>query len=337
MGKHGVGKGRVSGRPDAMLYGQRPSIPTGDLDAIESLSGVNRSGMPLAANRAPAKDLEPWVGRLVASKVEADDTSHIACGICNDIAFARIIVGGRWDAQTLDGHGEFQDEALLFGPQSRHMPVGCTGPVIAIGVGFRPGAIPNLLSREMAPLIDRIEAADPFGLIANDIASDYPRGATPEQWLCTLEERMRDFIARTGPKPPDPLAAAFEYASFADPNIAPGDFAEEQGVSLRKLERMARRDFGMTPKTVLRRARALDLAAQLCGVADQEEEDELLARYFDQSHLIRDFRAFFGTTPAAFRSEPRLFLRINVETRQARRLAELKRIEPGGKPPWQGG
>ncbi len=298
-------------------------------------SGVNRSGMPLAASRAPAKDLDPWIGRLVASKLVADEATHIACGICNDLAFARIVVGGTWDAQTADGPMEFRDEAILFGPQSRHMPVGCSGHVIAIGIGFRPGAIPCLLGRELAPLVDRIERSDPFGLITDGAAQDYPLDAEPEDWLQTVEAAMRAFIARVQPEKPDPLAAAFEHASFADPTITPGDFAAQHGMSSRKLERLVRRDFGMTASTVLRRAKALDLAAQLCGVADEEEESELLLRYFDQSHLIRDFKAFFGTTPAAFRSQPRLFLRINVETRQARRLAELDRIKPGAEPPWR--
>ena len=46
-----------------------------------------------------------------------------------------------------------------------------------------------------------------------------------------------------------------------------------------------------------RRARALDMAAVLLGVALEEEEQELRLRYFDQSHLIREMRHYFDMTP----------------------------------------
>ncbi|MEP3052280.1 MAG: helix-turn-helix domain-containing protein [Erythrobacter sp.] len=303
-------------------------------NTVESHTGVTHAGMPLSANRPPAPDLEPWVGRVIASKLENAGSLSIDCGICSDLAFARVVLRGQWDVKTIDGMAHFKDQALLYGPHTQNMRLTCTGPVHAVGLGFRPGAITALLGRDADPLVDRMIATDPFGLAIGDVQQSYRPDTDPEQWLQVLEARMRDFIERTKPALPDPIATAFERASFDDPNIAPCDFAEEQGISQRQLERIVKRDFGMPPKMVLRRARALDLAAQLCGVADGEEESELLMRYFDQSHLIRDFKAFFETTPKAFNSEPRTLLRISLETRQARRLAELNRIGPGEIPPW---
>jgi len=150
-----------------------------------------------------------------------------------------------------------------------------------------------------------------------------------------IETALRRYIERVRPPPPDPVSAAFELATFADPGLSLAAFAESQGLSLRQLERVVRRDFGLTPKKVLRRARALDLAAQLCGVADDGEADAMMLRYFDQSHLIREFAAFFGVTPREFRSRPRPLLTITLEQRQARRLEELQRIQPGSTAPWR--
>ncbi|MEO9669218.1 MAG: hypothetical protein ABJF80_00120, partial [Marinomonas sp.] len=70
--------------------------------------------------------------------------------------------------------------------------------------------------------------------------------------------------------------------------------------------------------------------------ADENEANEMLLRYFDQSHLIKDFTAFFGVTPEKFRARPRPLMMITLEQRQARRLEELERHTPGTAHPWRG-
>ena len=106
-------------------------------------------------------------------------------------------------------------------------------------------------------------------------------------------------------------------------------------MDLRKLERIVRRDFGLPPKQVMRRARALDMASHLRGVADMSEADELVLRYYDQSHLIREFMALFGMTPSQFVATPQPILTLALESRQARRLELIERIAPGAARPWQ--
>lgn len=298
-------------------------------------SGETRSGMPLSLNRAPAADLDPWIARIVVTKVDTTPDFQVDCGLCSDIAFERLLIGREWTVQTVDGPRRFGAEPILMGPHSQHMPVFCKGTMSTLGVGFRPGALRKLLGRTLPKLVDRIEPGDPLNLLADDGASRFPKDASAQQLADLLEERVRLFVEHLQPEPPEPLSSAFEYASFANPNIAPGEFAAAHGISLRTLERTVRRDFGLTPRTVLRRARALDLAAQLLGVSDETEEQEFLLRYFDQSHVIREFQAFFGVTPQAFRRSPKVLLTINLETRAARRLEELDKLQPGARRPWQ--
>lgn len=299
-----------------------------------SQSGTSREGMPLSINRAPPEDLQPWVARLVAAKIDASPDSVIRCGMCNDLSYQRIVLKGDWTATHRGGTDYFRDEPLLFGPHSRYMPLSCSGSVIAIGVGLRPGALHKLTTHGAIDMVDRIVRGDPLGLIEHELTDEYSSDNSPDQWIAHLEEALRKRIKQLDPEPPDPIASEFELAGFANPNLSLTEFSEEHNMSLRKLERLVKRDFGLPPKQVLRRARALDIAAQLCGVADEAEADELMLRYFDQSHLIREFVAFFGTTPAAFRSAPRPLMTINLETRQARRLEALNRLQPGDERPW---
>jgi hypothetical protein len=86
---------------------------------------------------------------------------------------------------------------------------------------------------------------------------------------------------------------------------------------------------------VLRRARALDMASHLRGVADEAEAETLALRYYDQSHLIREFTAMFGMSPRQFINTPQPLMTLSLENRQSRRLEMSERIAPGGLRPWQ--
>lgn len=301
---------------------------------LAPLSGASRDGLPLSENRAASEDLDPWVARLVSAKATNDPDMLIACGMCNDLVYTRYIFNGRWTAMTADGHGTYENEVLQFGQHSSFMPLTCTGDIMSAGFGLRAGAFYALTGLSADKMVDRIERNDIFGMLADDFREVYSDKHAPGDWNLAMEEALRRFVERVDPDPPDPISAAFELAAFEDPNQSLSDFAETQNISLRKLERVVKRDFGLTPRTVMRRARALDVAALLCGVADQDEENEMMLRYFDQSHFIRDFTSFFGVTPHKFRAQPRPLLTITLEQRQARRLEELKRLRPGEHRPW---
>jgi AraC-like DNA-binding protein len=106
---------------------------------------------------------------------------------------------------------------------------------------------------------------------------------------------------------PERLDAAREVSSVArlaesDRSIQRvGDLAERAGVSERTLQRQFVRFAGVSPAWVLRRYRLLEAAE---AVRDGASVDwaGLAVRlgYSDQAHLIRDFRAAVGQTPAAY-------------------------------------
>lgn len=80
-----------------------------------------------------------------------------------------------------------------------------------------------------------------------------------------------------------------------------GDLCELAGIGQRTLQRMFLRYAGVSPTWVLRRYRLLD-AAELVRAGQQVAWAEVAASlgYADQAHLIRDFRAATGQTPAAY-------------------------------------
>ena len=79
----------------------------------------------------------------------------------------------------------------------------------------------------------------------------------------------------------------------------PEGLAARLGVGRRALERMFREEVGLSPKLFVRIERLQRVLASLEHAAPDARWAELALRhgYFDQSHLIRDFRLLAGTTP----------------------------------------
>lgn len=309
----------------------RPAVD----EAIAPRHGLTRDGQPLSYNRAPAADLAPWIGRLYATVVDAPPDHVLDCGIFNDASMIRIQLKGEWTAQTADGPRAHGRAALYFGPQTQRMPVSVTGSFISVGVCLRPGTGSALLGTRASDFCDRLLTCDELGLPGEAAVRSLERSSDPEEWLVMLEDMIRGVVQRAGGARPDPISARFEALAFSDPAASVADFAEDCGITQRQLERIIRRDFGMPPKQVLRRARALDMASYLRGVADGEEANELELRYYDQSHLIREFTQLFGMSPKQFVARPQPVLTLALESRQARRLELIERLEPGAARPWE--
>jgi AraC-like DNA-binding protein len=80
------------------------------------------------------------------------------------------------------------------------------------------------------------------------------------------------------------------------------DLAALAGVTERTLQRMFAEHAGLTPAWVIRRYRILEAAeqARLHGIEVHWASLAADLGYSDQAHLVRDFRAHLGTTPAAY-------------------------------------
>ena len=301
-----------------------------------SLAGSTLDGQPLSFNRAPTPELRPFVSRIYATNMLAESDNRVECGIISDMPAVRFIFGGHWQGRSEHGDVDHGRGVFFYGPQTRRLPATVTGGFSTVSVLFQPGAlaamngpaVEDYLDR-MAPLNAAWDGQDP-GLI-DRFSPDEP----VTTWIERAEGWLLDLVRRVGAPPPDPLTAAFDRASLVDPNIRITDFSELHGISPRTLSRRITRDFGLSPKRVLRRARALDLAASLRGLAPDGERDLPSMKYYDQSHMIREFSEICDTTPGVFATTPQPILTMTLETRQMRRLEALGILQPGQTPPWR--
>jgi AraC-like DNA-binding protein len=82
------------------------------------------------------------------------------------------------------------------------------------------------------------------------------------------------------------------------------DLAALSGIGARTLQRLFQEHVGVSPTWVLRRYRLLE-AAETVRDGRPVSWAQVAADlgYSDQAHLVRDFRAAVGTTPAAYAAQ----------------------------------
>jgi AraC-like DNA-binding protein len=268
-------------------------------------------------------------------RLPAKQEAIISCGILCDGPVLRVLIEGDWHAEAVDGSHLHRNCALLMGPQTRRMPVSVRGSAASVGLALKPGACHVLGGPNCASVLDRILPYAALGWDEAALLARFDPAGDVTAWMDALEDCMEALIALSNGKRPGGTTEGFNQLALEDPGLTVAECADRLAIDKRKLERMAKRDFGLSPKQVLRRARALDMAAHLRGVADLDEAQELALRYFDQSHLIRDFSAMFGMTPMQFVRTPQPLMTMTLEARQARRLEALDRLAEGERRPWQ--
>jgi transcriptional regulator GlxA family with amidase domain len=84
-------------------------------------------------------------------------------------------------------------------------------------------------------------------------------------------------------------------------NVAVSSLAQELGWSRKRIVARFREEIGLPPKATARLLR-FDRARTLAEGAERRDWTRIAVEcgYYDQSHLINDFGAFTGRTPATF-------------------------------------
>jgi AraC-like DNA-binding protein len=238
--------------------------------------------------------------RALTTRVIAIDVLHHTSADAFVLPSTSAVLGFQFRGRVRQVGGERLSPAgvtgLLGGPR-RFAYEGAAGSVL---VRFTPqGAA--CLGLPVGELADRSVALADFGPPGWRIADlgerlheardDAARATLVQDWLLAL------------PYARDPLVTrALARLGAAEGDAAIAAIARELGLSERQLERRFLVRVGVTPRRYARLVRFERAAARLASAA----EDTLAsigqeAGYFDQSHFIREVRAFAGTTPAALR------------------------------------
>jgi AraC-like DNA-binding protein len=163
-----------------------------------------------------------------------------------------------------------------------------------IGVRFYPGMAGAFLGASPEEFTDRTVALeDLWGRPARQLQSRLADARSLDQCLRIL----RDALAPP-PREPGGVQRAIEAMTAAHGDLDLDWAARHAGLSARQFRRRCLEESGLTPKhlcRVLRFRRACALAARGARWVSIAGD----TGYFDQAHLIRDFREFTGAAPMA--------------------------------------
>ena len=288
------------------------------------------TGLPLAISRAPAPDLSRHIARFFITRFDQPDDAVLEDFLLNEWGYIRVPIGDGWAMHDGREWVPYQGP-LLFGAQRKPFRVRCRGPVAVAGFGIRPASWFTFCDRSANMVADRLESVTgEFGARLRWACADV---VDHEQTFVRLEKVVR-LMVEESVREPEPIAEQFETIARHDPARSVAGICETLGMPQQRLERRVRIFFGHMPKTVLRRSRFLDMAAVMRGLAVPAADELAAMRYYDQSHLNREFRHFAEMTPAQFRAARTPLLTAGIEVRQQLKLFDATAHPNGVAAPW---
>jgi AraC-like DNA-binding protein len=194
------------------------------------------------------------------------------------------------------GGGNFR--SFVAGLQEGWVVTEYAGESAGVQANLTPlGAFQLLFGPPMFELANRtIGLEDLLGPEGRRLGERLGAAATWNERFALLGLTLCERLACAKP-PSEPVAWAWQQLQSTGGRVRIGALAETMGCSRKHLVARFREQIGLPPKSVARILR-FERAKKLLARSGARPLDVALAcGYFDQSHLIRDFRELSGTTP----------------------------------------
>ncbi|MEV4654848.1 AraC family transcriptional regulator [Micromonospora sp. NPDC049301] len=232
----------------------------------------------------PAESLRPWIEHywLIDWALSAPFEQRVVPHPAVNVVFRR------------DGDGPEAGEVAGVGRDLFRITLTGTGRVC--GIQFRPGGFHPFWHRPVAELTGR-RLPLPAGRLTG-----------PDGPVCagTDDQRRRALDALLVAWAAEPDPAAEEAVRLAEAIrtdrtvLRVDDFAARHDLPVRRLQRLFTEYVGVGPKWVIRRYRLQEAVEQAAGGPLNWASLAADLGYSDQAHLVRDFTAVAGVSPAAY-------------------------------------
>lgn len=246
--------------------------------------------------RAPRPELRPFVaelwyarGTMTAPRERVAPTGSAVLGIVLGDPILQVPGNG-------DGEPYLAEHGFLIGPDDAAMLNEPTGGTWAVGVVATPTGCATAFG--VPPRSIRGKVVDP-AVWSGFTVRDALRTAGSEASLDLVEAALLQHLS---PVDPGQTRVADAVAALeAAPTRPIADLAEELGISHGHLDHEFGRVVGLSPRALSRvlRLRALVGSIDVYGGVEWTALASELG-WFDQAHLIRDFRRFTGVTPGEY-------------------------------------
>lgn len=213
-----------------------------------------------------------------------------------------------------DGYSSTVRRANIVGPTSGRVRAISNSPTRIFGFGMLPAGWAALMGSHGEKLTDRaIDAADLFGDWINEVADAILGAANDEERLIIGNNFVRAVLKQTEAPAMWFIRTVDEWLTrSASPQVH--DLVEATGMSIRSVERMTKHYYGLSPRMLARKYRAVRAAAALAR-GETLDQAQLGDAFYDQSHLIREIKRFAGATPGQL-GKPTLYTEATTKGRK---------------------
>ncbi|WP_437515433.1 helix-turn-helix domain-containing protein [Sorangium sp. So ce1099] len=195
--------------------------------------------------------------------------------------------------------GGLKGDVTVAGPRTRALFKDATGVARAVMLQFKPGWSAPLLGVAANALTDRIvPLEDIWGRSGGDLCLDLLAARSLPEVL----DRLSSAIALRTHQTFEPASARLARRAvrlLEGGEVRVESVAERLGVTARHLRRAFTESVGIGPKEFARTVR-LQRAVRMAATSKDWVRIAADAGYYDQAHLIGDFRELVGLTPGAF-------------------------------------
>ena len=204
--------------------------------------------------------------------------------------------GERFREHQDDGKSERQPQHLLVGQMTRPILITPTGSVQLLGIRFHPGGTLPFFRIPMQELTNRVTDLE---ALSSEFQNDLIRCAEETSSLLKVAAVEKLLVERVRScKHDSRLVSLVTKLVQNGGQVSVDQLATDAGVSSRQLERRFLLEVGIGPKLLSRILRF----QQIFRAVDRHDEGWAAVAadcgYYDQAHLIRDFREFARQTPA---------------------------------------
>jgi AraC-like DNA-binding protein len=247
--------------------------------------------------RAPAPALAPHVRCFWFLRAPGPDPAPQL--VVPDGCMELVVQYGAAVRQHQDGRVLEQPRAMLMGELRRPVLIESTGAADMLGVRFAPGAARLFFDPPMEELVDRMAALD--AVLDGRDRPHLRRLLDEERREARLLHFQNWLLSRLRAATPDRTFRECVRAMLrARGAIGLSDLQRSTGLGERQLQRRFLSSMGITAKSFARVVRFREVLGALTRGAPDWADMALECGYYDQAHLIRDFRTFTGRTPQQY-------------------------------------
>jgi AraC-like DNA-binding protein len=199
------------------------------------------------------------------------------------------------------GSASAQPRVLFAGQLTRPLWLEATGKSRVIGARFRPASARAFVGGSMRRTTDQRLALDAIDPGAASVLTASLARKSSDARMESVAAWIGERIARRALRGDPAVRAAAEHIEQQGGEVDVTDVAAAAALGRRTLERRFLECVGISPAllaNVLRFRRVFDAIERDC--ARPWTDAAAAVGYYDQSHLIRDFRRFVGCTPTEF-------------------------------------